>query len=204
MFKRYLITEIFYSLQGEGIRAGRPSLFVRFAGCNMKCSMKSGKRSPGGFDCDTDFKVRQQMTAEEIALECKRLAPSCKWIVLTGGEPALHIDSELLVVLKRFDFRLAIETNGTLPVSREIDWITVSPKVQGERLKQRFANEVKYVLTDGQDLPEPEVKAEHKLLSPAFKGNEMDRKALDWCVRLVQENPEWRLSVQLHKLWGVR
>ena len=95
-------------------------------------------------------------------------------------------------------------TNGSVELPPGIDWITVSPKVAEHAIRQRTAHEVKYVRGYGQALPRTVVKAEHYLLSPAFDGAGLDRRALEWCIRLCQEHPPWRLSVQQHKLWGVR
>ena len=86
---RYLVNECFYSLQGEGVRAGEPSLFVRFSKCNMECRGESGPRSPGGFDCDTEFESGRWIELDELAVALKEAGPNCEWAVLTGGEPAI-------------------------------------------------------------------------------------------------------------------
>lgn len=200
----YTVTEIFYSIQGEGIRTGEPSIFVRFAGCNMECEIVPGPRSPGGFKCDTDFSNGLKMKAEEIIERCRSLSSKCHWIVLTGGEPTLQLDDDLIMSLKANGYHLAIETNGTRDVPSGIDWITLSPKVRGHALRQRWAHEVKYVLADGQPLPEDVVQSCFKMLSPAFMESSIDMRAAQWCVQLAQENPEWRVSIQLHKLVGVK
>jgi 7-carboxy-7-deazaguanine synthase len=196
---RYLVNEIFYSLQGEGVRAGTPNLFLRLARCNQQCRVETH-----GFDCDTEFESGRWLTAPEIAAEARQLASSCGWLILTGGEPALQVDAELIEVLHQAGLQLAIETNGSVELLPGIDWITVSPKVAEHAIRQRTAHEVKYVRGYGQALPRTVVTAEHYLLSPAFDGGELDRRALDWCIRLCKENPPWRLSLQQHKLWGVR
>jgi 7-carboxy-7-deazaguanine synthase len=197
--RRYLVNEIFYSLQGEGVRAGTANLFLRLARCNLACTVESH-----GFDCDTEFESGRPMEREEIVAQLQALAPHCDWVVLTGGEPALQVDRELIDGLHTAGYRLAIETNGSRELPAGIDWITVSPKVAEHAIRQRTANEVKYVRGHGQAIPETVVEAEHHLLSPAFDGDQVDRRALDWCIRLVRENPRWRLSVQQHKLWQVR
>jgi 7-carboxy-7-deazaguanine synthase len=197
--RRYLVNEIFYSLQGEGVRAGTANLFLRLARCNLACTVESH-----GFDCDTEFESGRPMELPEIVAELQALAPRCGWVVLTGGEPALQADRELVDGLHAAGYRLAIETNGSRELPAGIDWITVSPKVAEHAIRQRTANEVKYVRGHGQAIPETVVEAEHHLLSPAFDGDQVDRRALDWCIRLVRENPRWRLSVQQHKLWQVR
>jgi len=197
--RRYLVNEIFYSLQGEGVRAGTAALFLRFARCNLACTVESH-----GFDCDTEFESGRPMELPEIVAELQELATRCGWVILTGGEPALQVDAELVDGLHAAGYRLAIETNGSRELPAGIDWITVSPKVAEHAIRQRTANEVKYVRGYGQAIPETVVEAEHHLLSPAFDGDQVDRRALDWCIRLVRENPRWRLSVQQHKLWQVR
>ena len=204
--KYYTVNEIFYSLQGEGVRSGAPSIFVRFSGCNLECSVEPGPKSPGGFDCDTEFVSGRKMTGAEILSECKRIGNGCSWIILTGGEPGLQVDSDLVEELKHDGgYSLAIETNGSVDLAGlDIDWVTVSPKVAEHAIRQKFADEVKYVRGYGQAIPKTVVEAEHKLISPAFAGQQVDNETLAWCIQLVKENPEWRLSVQSHKLWRVR
>lgn len=197
--KRYAINEMFYSLQGEGVRAGTANVFVRFAGCNQTCLVETH-----GFDCDTEFVSSRKLSAEEIAEAARTLAPECSWMILTGGEPGLQIDRELIEVLHARGWKLAVETNGSIALPEGLDWITVSPKVAEHAVRQLTADEVKYVRGHGQGVPKPACEAKHKLLSPAFSGLDMEARSLSWCVQLVKENPEWRLSVQQHKLWRVR
>ena len=196
---RYRINEIFYSLQGEGVRAGTPNLFLRFSRCNLECRVETH-----GFDCDTEFESGRSLTLPEIVAEMRALSAECRWVILTGGEPALQVDQELIGLLHAEGYSLAIETNGSVELPPGIDWITVSPKVAEHAIRQRQAHEVKYVRGYGQAIPKTVVSAEHYLISPAFDGAEVDRRTLDWCIRLCRENPPWRLSVQQHKLWSVR
>ncbi len=196
---RYLVNEIFYSLQGEGVRAGTPNLFLRLSRCNLECKVETH-----GFDCDTEFESGRWLTLDEILGEFRALSESCDWVILTGGEPALQTDRELIDRLHTAGYKLAIETNGSFPLPEGIDWITVSPKVAEHAIRQRTAHEVKYVRGHGQAVPRTVVQAEHYLISPAFDGAEVDPRTLDWCIRLCKENPPWRLSVQQHKLWKVR
>ncbi|HKH46800.1 MAG TPA: 7-carboxy-7-deazaguanine synthase QueE [Thermoanaerobaculia bacterium] len=196
---RYLVNEIFYSLQGEGVRAGTPNLFLRLSRCNLACTVETH-----GFDCDTEFESGRWMTLDEILADFKALSESCDWVIFTGGEPALQTDRELIDQLHAAGYKLAIETNGSFPLPEGIDWITVSPKVAEHAIRQRTAHEVKYVRGYGQAIPKTVVQAEHYLISPAFDGAEVDPRTLDWCIRLCRENPPWRLSVQQHKLWKVR
>jgi 7-carboxy-7-deazaguanine synthase len=195
----YRINEIFYSLQGEGVRAGTPNLFLRFSKCNLACRVETH-----GFDCDTEFESGRDLSIEEIVAEFRALSPACRWVILTGGEPALQVDAELIDALHAPGYKLAIETNGSFELPAGIDWITVSPKVAEHAIRQRTAHEVKYVRGHGQAIPQTVVEAEHYLISPAFAGDQVDPRALAWCLRLVEENPTWRLSIQQHKIWGVR
>jgi len=195
----YLVNEIFYSLQGEGVRAGTPNLFLRFAKCNLECKVETH-----GFDCDTEFESGRRLGIDEILAELQALSATCRWVVVTGGEPALQLDRELIDALHEAGYRLAIETNGSVELPEGLDWITVSPKVAEHAIRQKRAHEVKYVRAHGQGVPQTVVEADHYLISPAFDGDHLDPRALAWCIRLVEENPAWRLSVQQHKGWKVR
>jgi len=225
--KTYRVNEIFYSLQGEGVRAGTAALFLRFSGCNLQCRVDTH-----GFDCDTEFVSGRSLTLEQIIAELREAerrkgdrfvlceAPAgpfrqnepvpyspphrCEWVILTGGEPALQVDRELIDALHAAGFKLAIETNGSIELPDGLDWITVSPKVAEHAIRQRTANEVKYVRAYGQPIPKTGVKAEHRLISPAFSGDMLEPRTLAWCIQLVKDNPDWRLSVQQHKYWGIR
>ena len=200
--KFYPVNEMFFSLQGEGVRAGTPNVFVRFSGCNQTCRVETH-----GFDCDTEFVSNRKLAADQILVECERLwgrgVDEPMNIILTGGEPLLHVDAALIEKLQ--DHHLIIETNGSLPVPSGIGWITVSPKVAEHAIRQLTANEIKYVRNVGQGIPVPACKAQHKLLSPAFdsSGNPSPG-SLEWCMGLINEHPSWRLSVQQHKQWRVR
>ena len=202
----YRVNEIFYSLQGEGLHVGTPAVFVRFSGCNLRCPF-----------CDTDFAAFSEMTAEAIVARVQELSPSVHTlVVLTGGEPMLQVDEPLLAALHSTGKTLCLETNGTLPVPESVDFVTCSPK-EGTKLALRKVNEVKVVFTGTYD-PEvwrEQIKAEHWLLQPLrFTGNwlienidsgEDDRNDnLDDTVRYILSHPFWRLSVQLHKIVGLR
>jgi 7-carboxy-7-deazaguanine synthase len=204
--KGYWINEIFYSVQGEGIRAGTANIFLRFKGCNLACSMEASDKSPGGFNCDTEFESGMKMSGADILARCLHLTGGKPTgIIFTGGEPALQLDKELVDLFKDAGFFTAIETNGTICVDDlGLDFITVSPKVAEHAVKQLTADEVRYVRGYGQAVPKPACKAEHQIVSPAFYGNQKDDEAIAWCIKLVNENPDWRMSVQQHKIWGAR
>jgi len=199
MPKHYSVNEIFYSLQGEGARAGIPNIFVRFAGCNLTCKMESH-----GFDCDTEFAGGRTMTAEDIFQQVSEVGGKCLNVILTGGEPLLQVDADLIATFKDHHYYVAVETNGSIALPAGIDWITCSPKVAEHAVMIHHASEVKYVRHAGQALPKPRCKADYHLLSPAWTSSGLDRASLEWCVQLIKENPTWRLSIQQHKVWRVR
>lgn len=222
--KKYQVNEIFYSVQGEGYRTGEPSVFVRLSKCNMRCAVEPGPRSPGGFDCDTEFETGRWMAAEELieAIDVTRAAAGAKvpgpapapidllrpWVILTGGEPALQVDEALLIAL-RPRYRIAIETNGSIALQwpHLYDWIVVSPKVATHAIRQPECHELRLVRATGQELPEIDtypVRARHYMVSPAFFGDQPDREAVSWAQSLVLRDPRWSLSVQSHKLLGAR
>lgn len=197
----YIVNEIFYSLQGEGRKAGTPMVFVRFSDCNLRCSIANA-----GFDCDTEFASGRSMTKEEILLEAARLHPQRGWLLVTGGEPSLQLDADFIEAAHADGWKIAIETNGTIALPEGIDWICVSPKSAEHTIRQRIAHEVKYVRRHGMSLPETTVQAEHYLLSPAFQPDgTVCPQDLTWCMELVKSNPErWSLTVQFHKIIGIR
>ena len=138
----YRVNEIFYSLQGEGFWTGTPMVFVRFSGCNLRCPF-----------CDTDHREGRPMRVEEI-VQAVRAAGSCKRVCLTGGEPLLQLDRELVDALHQAGYTLHLETNGTRPVPEGVDWVTLSPKedfVSGGKVVVEKADELKLVLAPGTD-----------------------------------------------------
>ena len=178
------INEIFYSLQGEGYHTGTPAVFVRFSGCNLKCSF-----------CDTQHEEGTLMTDDEIIAEVSKYPAAT--VILTGGEPSLWIDDALVDRLHEAGTDVCIETNGTRPLPASIDWVTCSPK-QGARLAITRMDEVK-VVYEGQDISIYErLSAEHFFLQPCSCYN----TALT--VDCVMRHPKWRLSLQTHKLIDIR
>lgn len=194
------VNEIFYSLQGEGARAGMPSIFIRLAGCNLECEF-----------CDTEFESGREMTLEEIRIAIGLLAPTAKWIVWSGGEPMLQLRKDSLQYFKDQGYFNAIETNGSVAIdaSYPLDFITCSPKIAEHVMARKFGDlvidELKYVRNHTQGIPEPMVVARRRYVSPEFSADPAEvRKNLDHCIRLCLENPDWSLSVQQHKIWKVR
>jgi organic radical activating enzyme len=196
----YRVNEVFLSIQGEGIRAGTANVFVRFTGCNLQCAKEPGPKSPGGFDCDTEFASGRSVSLSELMDWIKTEAGACRWVILTGGEPGLQVDVVLLTALHSAGFEIAIETNGSVALPDGIDWITVSPKVAEHCIRQKTAHEVKYVRSHGQALPKTAVTADHYLISPGFDGNQFNERNYQWCLDLIKQNPNWRLSLQGHKV----
>lgn len=197
----YVVNEIFYSVQGEGRRAGTPMVFVRFSDCNLRCTWKNA-----GFDCDTEFMSGREMRLSEILAEATRLNEKRGWMLLTGGEPGLQLDAKFLEGAHAEGWRIAIETNGTVELPEGIDWICVSPKSAEHTIRQRYAHEVKYVRHYGMGIPLTEIEAEHYLVSPAFQADGSVRQEdMEWCMKLVKEHPErWALSMQYHKYLKIR
>ena len=188
----YRVNEIFYSLQGEGMRAGEPSVFVRFSGCNLRCPW-----------CDTVFDTYTLMMADDISREVTRLNGNsvATWVVLTGGEPLLQVDDNLIDTLHQAGYKVAVETNGTVVPPPSVDRITCSPK-EGSRPVIRHADEVKVVYT-GVD-PEhwrEEIKADHWLLQPLYRNGKDNVKET---VEYILTHPDWRLSLQVHKYLGIK
>ncbi len=194
----YPVNEIFYSLQGEGFNTGTASVFIRFSGCNLRCAF-----------CDTEHESHTMMSLPQLVEEVMRF-PNAPLIVLTGGEPALFVDNELIKALKMTGKTIAIETNGTRPLPDGIDWVTLSPKTvfQGGKALPCVltrCDELKVVYT-GQDLSQYDsIVAKHRFLQPCYVDNPRQRIAgLQATVAAVLNNPTWRLSLQTHKMLGIK
>ncbi|MBO4582003.1 MAG: radical SAM protein [Bacteroidales bacterium] len=197
------VNEIFYSLQGEGYNTGMPAVFVRFSGCNLHCPF-----------CDTDFSSGTPVSEEDIKKEvAKYRAPL---VVITGGEPALQLTESLVNLLHSIGKTVAVETNGTLALPKNADWVTLSPKDMylGKKacpvLKE--ADEIKIVF-DGTTGPiiqnyiskYQNILVKHRFIQPCDTGNaaknaEIIKKTIEFC----KANPEWRLSLQTHKILNIK
>lgn len=193
------LVEVFYSLQGEGLRTGQATVFVRLAGCNLACDF-----------CDTDFRVQQTFSEDKLLAEIARVGGDCRWVCFTGGEPTLHELQSLCQRLRASGYRLQVETNGTKPRAEwQIDHITVSPKQpQGGRLHPWYeghATEFKYVVDDSSDLRRAldGVAAHGK---PTWlQPNALNSAATALCVGAVLAHPaRLALSLQVHKLLEIR
>ncbi len=194
----YRINEIFYSLQGEGFHTGTPAVFVRFSGCNLRCTF-----------CDTQHQAGEMMSLQEIVNEVNRY-PIAPLLVLTGGEPSLFIDEALVAELKqKTGKKIAIETNGTRPLPTNLDWVTFSPKTafDGGDLEPcvlTHCDELKVVYL-GQDLAQYDgIEAKYRFLQPCFVENFEQQKAnMQACVEAVKRHPNWRLSLQIHRVLNI-
>jgi 7-carboxy-7-deazaguanine synthase len=208
----YAVKEIFYTLQGEGMRAGRPAVFCRFAGCNLWSGREEDRATAICKFCDTQFVgtdgegggkfENADALARVIAVKWPGNGGGQRYVVFTGGEPLLQLDAKLIDAMHGAGFEIAIETNGTIEAPPGIDWICVSPKA-GSQLVQRQGNELKLVYP--QEGAEPErfqtLAFEHFLLQPLWGERTQDnmRAAARYCMA----HPRWRLSVQTHKWIGI-
>ncbi len=192
-----VVNEIFYSIQGEGLNSGRAAIFIRLSKCNLSCSF-----------CDTEFETGEKMSIEEIRDKIK--AYPSKFIIWTGGEPSLQLKEDTIAYFKALGYEQAIETNGTRPMPKGLDYITCSPKPEALKLLNKNfpdgVSEFRFPITEDSPMP-PAIstlpKAKGYLLSPVFVGEALDRlhqPSLDRCLRYIMEHPEWKLSLQLHKL----
>lgn len=208
----YTIKEIFYTLQGEGARAGRPAVFCRFAGCNLWNGLESGRSEAVCKFCDTDFIGTngslggKYKIAEDLAVLIDSQWPQgygYKYVVLTGGEPLLQVDSNLIDELHRFGFEVAVETNGTIEAPEGIDWICVSPKSNAKVL-QLSGNELKLVYPQLDASPKifENMTFDYFYLQPMDGLDQMNNIQLT--IEYCRNNPKWRLSLQTHKTIGIR
>lgn len=205
----YAIKEIFYTLQGEGARTGRPAVFCRFAGCNLWSGRETDRATSVCRYCDTDFVGTngalggKYPNAEAVAQAINRLWPvahaNSKYVVFTGGEPLLQLDPALIDALHGIGFEIAIETNGTLPVPEGVNWVCVSPKA-GSELAVTRGDELKVVIPQtGVNLGDYELlNFSHFFVQPMDNGDLATNTRL--AVNICLQNPLWKLSLQTHKL----
>jgi 7-carboxy-7-deazaguanine synthase len=209
----YTVKEIFYTLQGEGANSGKAAVFCRFAGCNLWSGREEDRSRAVCQFCDTDFvgvgpDGGKFTTAESLAGAVAQAwrgedTPGSRFVVCTGGEPLLQVDEAFIDAVHHAGFTIAIETNGTRPALRSIDWICVSPKA-GAPLVQTWGDELKLVFPQPQATPEKfdGLEFKHFFLQP-MDGPQIEentRLAVEYCMR----HPQWRLSLQTHKLLGIR
>lgn len=195
----YPINEIFYSLQGEGFNTGTPSVFVRFAACNLHCEF-----------CDTNFKESKPLSFDEIVAEVNAY-PQAPLVVLTGGEPTLFVDNDFVVNLKKATSKkICIETNGTRVVPDSVDWITLSPKTafaggDAEPCVMTRCDELKVVFKNQNLEQYDNIVAAHRFLQPCFSNDLAEfQRNIESCVEAVLKNSGWRLSYQLHRALNIK
>lgn len=212
--KTYGVVEVFETVQGEGFHAGTPAVFIRLAGCNLWSGNDERRAADAARSmavcplfCDTDFAMRERLSAAEVLERVSKFDVK-PLIVVTGGEPLLQLDDELILALRRLPGTLAIETNGTVrpkftPWARM--WITLSPKRSRAETVLEKADELKLVWPaydplDWSDYPVPEGR---RFLQPEAARSSRDANVERGCARYVVRNPQWRLSLQTHKILGV-
>lgn len=215
----YTVKEVFYTLQGEGFHAGRPAVFCRFAGCNLWTGREDDRHAATCKFCDTDFvgvgpDGGKFATAKALAARVASLWPTPEngrvttgrpYVVCTGGEPLLQLDAELVVAFHAAGFEVAVETNGTQEAPPGIDWICVSPKAAAP-LRLTNGNELKLVFPQAEPEAQPErfehLAFEHFSLQPMDGPDlaENTRRAAEYCL----SHPRWSISLQTHKILGLR
>lgn len=209
----YSVKEIFYTLQGEGAQAGRPAVFCRFTGCNLWTGREQDRATAVCRFCDTDFVGTDGQgggkfaSAGQLARAVASRWPAGddsgrRYVVCTGGEPLLQLDEPLVDAFHAEGFEVAVETNGTQPAPKGLDWICVSPKADAP-LVQRSGNELKLVYPQPEAMPGrfESLDFDHFFVQP-MDGPERERNtraAIDWCLA----HPKWRLSMQTHKYLGI-
>lgn len=215
--KTYSAKEIFYTLQGEGANAGRAAVFCRFSGCNLWSGLERDRASAICKFCDTDFVGTDGLGggkfkgADALADTIDNYWPNHlpqdkqgqKLVVCTGGEPLMQLDDALITALHERGFEIAVETNGTIKAPAGIDWICVSPKADSE-IVQTSGQELKLVFPQDENKPEDylHMDFEHFFLQP--KDDAQQSQNVQDTIDYIHENPQWRLSVQSHKITGIR
>jgi 7-carboxy-7-deazaguanine synthase len=208
----YSVKELYYTLQGEGAQTGRAAVFLRFAGCNLWSGLEKDRSDAVCRFCDTDFVgtdgpgggkfADAAALARAVFAQWRQGAKGKPYVVCTGGEPLLQLDEALIDALHEAGFEIGVETNGTLEPPRGIDWICVSPKANAELvLKQGSELKLVYPQQDGSPERYAALAFNHFFLQPMDgpDAKENTRAATDYCLA----HPQWRLSLQTHKLIGI-
>jgi 7-carboxy-7-deazaguanine synthase len=208
----YSVKEIFYTLQGEGANAGTPAVFCRFSGCNLWTGREQDRAQAVCQFCDTDFVGTDGTgggkfeTAQALAQAIEKHWPANdtlhRLVVLTGGEPLLQVDTSLIEALHAAHFRIAVETNGTIAPPKGIDWLCVSPKSDAP-LAVNTGQELKLVFPQSQANPERFAKLNFDFFFLQPKDDAQALANTQAAVTYCQNNPQWRLSLQTHKLIGI-
>ena len=207
----YSVKEIYFTIQGEGFQTGKHAVFCRFSGCNLWTGQEKDRANATCNFCDTDFvgtdglNGSKYTSADKLSEKIEEVLDRFegeKFVVFTGGEPLLQLDSELIDALQHRGFKIAVETNGTLLPPENIDWICVSPK-KGADFKLKYGNELKLVYPQEAFNPDQfkDLEFDHFFLQP-MDGKDLQRNILQ-SVSYCIENPLWRLSLQTHKIMGI-
>lgn len=189
---------MFYSLQGEGFHTGTAAVFIRFSGCNLKCSF-----------CDTIHKNGKELSEDEIVDFVSKFP--CNLVVITGGEPAMQLNESLVNKLHEIGKYVAVETNGTKKLPNNVDWVTVSPKESfvgtvGKVILNK-ANEIKVVFDTEKIIPDPTygISADHYYIQPCDTGDfKKNKENIEFCINFIKQNPKWKLSIQTQKILNVQ
>ena len=208
----YTVKEIYFTIQGEGFHTGKDAVFCRFSGCNLWSGLEKDRSKAVCNFCDTDFvgidgenggKYKSHTDLIKKIESCWPKNKKEKYVVFTGGEPLLQLDQKLIDALHRCDFKIAIETNGTILPPKDIDWICVSPKKNADLLLKK-GDELKLVYPQEDFNPEQFELLDftHFSIQP-MDGKELQNNILK-CVSYCIENPSWKLSLQTHKIIGVK
>ncbi len=215
----YSVKELFATLQGEGAQAGRAAVFCRFAGCNLWSGREEDRLTAVCQFCDTDFVGTDGVgggkfeSAADLAMAIEVLwleamgTQHYRYVVMTGGEPLLQLDTPLIEALHQRHFEIAVETNGTIKIPRGIDWVCLSPKANAQLLVKQ-ADEIKLVVPQREHQPIETflhrfegMDFRHRYLQP-MDGPQL-RENTAYAVELCQKHPLWRLSLQTHKMIGI-
>lgn len=211
----YSVREIYYTLQGEGARTGRPAVFLRFAGCNLWSGREQHRAEAVCRFCDTEFvgtggpgggefETPRQLADAVAGAWPARGAQRSRYVVCTGGEPLLQLDAAAIDALHAAGFEVGVETNGTIAAPPGVDWLCVSPKGNA-RLAQTSGDELKLVYPQTEDAAQPErfelLKFDHFYLQPRDdeRRDANTRATIDYCLA----HPRWKLSLQTHKILGI-
>ncbi|MDN3649802.1 7-carboxy-7-deazaguanine synthase [Reinekea marina] len=213
----YSVKEMFYTLQGEGFHSGRPAVFCRFTGCNLWSGREQDRAKAVCSFCDTDFVGTDGQnggkfkTAEDLATRIRSFWPndSLGFVVFTGGEPGLQLDDALIKAMHKLNIECAVESNGTVALPDNLDWVCISPKGRSEVIIER-CDELKLVYPQAEAPPErfDHIKSKYRFLSPINDWTEQSlypakqvstRQCIDYCLA----NPKWSLSLQTHKIINI-
>lgn len=213
----YSVKEIYLTIQGEGGQTGLPAVFLRFAGCNLWNGLESGRTEAVCKFCDTDFIGTDGpgggkfKTASDLARAVASAWPDGqddRWVVCTGGEPLLQMDADLIEALHAESFKIAVESNGTIAAPSGIDWLCISPKA-GAVLKQTSGHELKLVFPQAENKPEDFEQLDFQRFSlqprdgSAEGAEDQNSEHLQAALSYSLAHPQWRLSLQTHKLIGI-